>query len=196
MLKANVDAARALPYRKSFMQQDIKFLNNLINNNAFLLFNLPYEYIIDKTELSNTYHLLQKKYHPDNFIGNKNISIVEQLSAHINQCFNILSSPIEKALLLLEIYGHKFDISTNHNLSPQLLIRQIELHEEIDVAKNDIAALQKLEEKIKQKQLIIEDQIDKNFNMENFTGVQNLVLELAFYNRLNLQIASNINNLW
>ena len=175
---------------------DIQFVTELLRQDAFTLFNLPQKYLIDQVKLNDIYHSLQKKYHPDNFVGNENQVLIAQVSAHINHSFNILRSPLTRALILLEIHQHKLDLNANSNLSPQLLLAQIELHDEINDAEKDLLKLQEIEAQINQKQLAIENQITQAFEVNNFAEVKKLVIELSFYNRLNTQIALNINKLW
>lgn len=175
---------------------DTQFVTDLLRQDAFTLFNLPHKYLIDQAKLNDTYHDLQKKYHPDNFVGNENQALIAQVSAQINHSFTILRSPLTRALILLEIHQHKLDLNANSSLSPQLLLAQMELHDEIADAGKDMQKLQEIEAQIHQKQLVIENQIAHEFDVNNFEGVKKLVIELSFYNRLNTQIALNINNLW
>ena len=102
------------------------------NQNYFEIFRLPVDFNIDISELSERHRELQKEVHPDRFASGteqeKRLSM--QWSALVNTAHETLRSPLPRGIYMLELRGLRLD--HNPQLPTELLMRQIQLREELE----------------------------------------------------------------
>lgn len=100
----------------------------------FTLFGLPVSYVIDTASLSAHYQDLQRQFHPDKFASHSQANQLAALqqSATINQAWQTLRHPLNRAEYLLSLHG--FDlVNEQHTLRDSaFLLEQLELREELD----------------------------------------------------------------
>jgi molecular chaperone HscB len=161
-------------------------LTQLFNKNPFDLFSIDTKYNLDTAKLKNNYLSLQKKYHPDNYVTQSKAVIDKMLllSTHINQQYNLLLSPIDRALLLLKINNYILDLDDSSMLDKEFLFEQIELQESITDALTNEDKLSILEADLLLKLNNLEIDIGKYFLELKFDLVAILVLKLSFYLKL------------
>ncbi len=171
-------------------------LTELLKSNSFELFNLPIEFQIDPTTLEAKYHSLQKQIHPDNFSVNRNEEklLATSLSSKINDAYQTLASPIKRAKLILELNGLKINLAENNQLPENFLIEQMETHETIAEANDDIDKLDAIIYELEQKKDHLIAQIEEHFVNENLQIIVELIKQLSFYDKLILLVENNIQN--
>ena len=105
----------------------------------FEYFALPIEMPVDMSLLESRYHEVLLKVHPDRFANatDQEKRIAMQYASMANEAFETLSSLVKRAIYLLELKGVEVDLENNHALSPELLIKQMELREAYEMATND-----------------------------------------------------------
>lgn len=178
---------------QTFTQDD---LNHILHQNCFEVFELPAQYAVSKVQLDNSYHLLQRKLHPDNFIDHPASMLATRVSAHINDAYNTLNSPLLKSLALLRQHGIELNLDTDKELPNDFLLQQMELYEEIDDVEDNLEQLRDLNNKIFLKIKESEALIAQNFDQKNYTSIIENTKKLAFYIKLQKLVDQKIQKLW
>ena len=124
-----------------------------VAENYFALFGLPEDYGLDVALLADKYRLLQRNTHPDRFAGaSKQEQLLSaQYAAVVNDAYESLKSPVKRAIYMLKLKGLNLDEQRSANMSPDFLMRQIELREELEGVKDQEdseAALEKLNDNL------------------------------------------------
>ena len=99
--------------------------------NFFELFGLPVSFEVDIQQLSERYRDLQRAVHPDKFANasDRERRLAVEKAAQINEAFQTLKSPMNRARYMLEIRGVDFDNERDTHLDPMFLMEQMELRE-------------------------------------------------------------------
>jgi len=115
------------------------------NQNFFEIFQLPVAFDLDANDLATRYRQLQSSVHPDKFVSateyEKRLSL--QWATQINSAYDTLRSDLARAIYLLELNG--LHIEENPQLSPDFLMAQIELREQLDEISDGEGSLSRLE---------------------------------------------------
>ncbi len=138
-------------------------LTKILRQNCFEVFDLPLQYKVDSDTLNSRYQELQKQLHPDKFINHPDSSLSIRISAHINDAYNTLNSPLLKAIALLEQNGIILDLNVDKQLPATVLMEQMELYEEIEDANHDIDQLNTLAAKLAENISKLSDKIGLDF---------------------------------
>lgn len=172
-------------------------LRAVLKSDYFALFGLKPNFDIDLSQLKHTYRQLQKKFHPDNFVNRVKEEQVLALSvsAHINNAYSTLASPLERALLMLKMHGLDLDLAQNTHLPEAFLYEQMEVHEEIEMAKQsqDISRLEQIEADLMKKEAQLIQHLEQEFKQNQLTQLIELIKQLAFYNRILNSLTNTIN---
>lgn len=107
-----------------------------LTTDYFELFELPLEYEVDRTQLSEKYRTLQQQHHPDRFANGtdqeRRISL--QMASRINEGNRVLRDPIARARYLLELMGGDLGTDSETVRDPEFLMEQMELREALEAA--------------------------------------------------------------
>ncbi|MEZ5525592.1 MAG: Fe-S protein assembly co-chaperone HscB [Pseudomonadales bacterium] len=122
-----------------------------LTENYFQLFDLEEQYCLDENALRATYRELQRKTHPDKFAeaGKHEQMLAVQYAATINDAYDVLTSPLKRAIYMLQLRGVELDEQGSGLMDPAFLMEQMELREELEQAShanNPEAALEKVTE--------------------------------------------------
>ncbi len=152
-------------------------------NNPFDLFNIEQTYFINQDLLLKKYILLQKQFHPDNYVNKTTQEklMATQISSNISTAYKKLLDPIEKASILLNLAEYEFSIDTFKNTNPSILLEQMEIREQIDLADKD--ELAKIKTNLKIEFEILETKFTNNLNNNNEQAAQNII-EMRFYQKV------------
>ena len=114
--------------------------------NFFQVFSIPQEFDLDEQQLKQIYQQQQAKVHPDRFVGSTEAEKLRSIQATslLNQAFETLSSPQLRAAYLLQLEGIDVDSVSQADLSPALLMQQMELREQLEHIVNSGEPLDKL----------------------------------------------------
>ncbi len=98
------------------------------------LFELPQQFELDTAQLAERYRALQRSTHPDRFAEASAAEqrLAVQYSAFVNQAFNILKDPLERALYLLSLAGWDQERVSSQKLAGDFLMEQMELREKVE----------------------------------------------------------------
>ncbi len=111
-------------------------MESFFSKDYFQLFNFPAVYDIDCDALTQRYRDMQGLIHPDRFVNatEKERRMSVQLTALINEAYNVLKSPLMRARYLLQQRGVDIDDSvTSKDIA--FLTEQIELRERLEEAR-------------------------------------------------------------
>ena len=103
-------------------------------DNYFSLFDLPKSYEIDSSKLLKTYKGYQRQIHPDRFFqaSKSELSNADQVSSCVNEGYKTLSDPIKRGEYMLRLFKKE----TKANVPPDFLMKILDIHEQIDNAKD------------------------------------------------------------
>lgn len=159
-----------------------------LTDNYFQLFDLLEQYSLDVNALRATYRDLQRKTHPDKFAHapQQEQLLAVQYAATINDAYDVLTSPLKRAIYMLKLKGFEIDPQQSAAMDPLFLMQQMELREELEsVSRVDDpeAALEKISEQLENE---LED-LEQGFaaqievlNDSNAVAAQDTVKKMQF----------------
>lgn len=155
------------------------------SRNHFELFDLTPHFELDNTVLESAYRQLQSQVHPDKFAhlseAEKRASM--QWSTRVNEAYQTLKSPLNRAAYLLQLHGINALSETNTQLAPAFLMQQIEWREAIQDARAsaNLAALQQVEREITSQTNAWRDQLRIQLDQQqDLVAATNTVRQLKF----------------
>jgi molecular chaperone HscB len=158
--------------------------------NYFELFGLPLQFELEDRELADRYKDLQRQLHPDTVAvtDDRQKRFAVQASAHVNEAYRILRSPVDRAGYLLEQKGYKSD---NHKagkqLTPEFLTQQIQLREELETipdTDNPRECLLELRERTEQEIRRYYDSFGEQMGRQEYMAAGDTVRKLQFFHKL------------
>ena len=164
--------------------------------NYFQLFNIAPSFDIDLSELSSSYQTLQKTVHPDNFAhtSEQQQRLAVQKSAQVNDAYQTLKKPLQRAQYLLELRGVSMPSEQASFGDVSFLMHQMELREMLDDVKqaDDIDAAvfnvsQVFETEYQQLFTQLQAQLADNTTESNNLACDNL-RKLKFYQKLHVEL--------
>lgn len=162
-----------------------------IAQDHFSLFGLPSAFALDAVALERAYREIQARIHPDRFVnaGEAEKRASMQWTTRVNEAYRTLRDPVLRARYLLEQAGLDVGFESNTAMPPAFLMRQMELREALEDAK-DGAALEALEAQLirdrQRLEAILASTIDAKRDLPAAVGV---VRELQFLLRFGEDIA-------
>ncbi|OGI45537.1 MAG: Fe-S protein assembly co-chaperone HscB [Candidatus Muproteobacteria bacterium RBG_16_65_34] len=108
-----------------------------LRKNYFELFGLAAAFDIDPADLAARYRDLARRLHPDKFAARpdpeRRLSL--QLTARLNEAFQVLKDPIRRGRYLLSLRGVDLGEETDTAMDPAFLMEQMELREALAQAR-------------------------------------------------------------
>lgn len=159
----------------------------------FALLDLKPHFNIDLADLANRYRKKAAAVHPDKFVtaGEREKRVALEQSANLNEAYQILKSPSQRARYLLSLKGAAMPLETTVQ-DPEFLMQQMQWHEELDdlKASSDLAAVEHFKERIKQVQLSLEADFNKHWQDPAYSlQAEQLVRRMQFMDKLTLSVA-------
>ena len=164
--------------------------------NYFQLFGIEVSFDVDLQNLSSSYQTLQKTVHPDKFAhaSEQEQRIAVQKSAQINDAYQTLKNPLQRAEYILVQRGVDMPNEQHSFSDNSFLMRQMELREmleEVKFASDVDAALfeaqQVLATEYQQVSVQMQTQILEDTADSNKSACDNL-RKLKFYQKLNVEV--------
>lgn len=105
----------------------------------FALFGLPRTQKLDTEALDQRFLQLQAEVHPDRHVqaGEAGRRLAMQWASRVNEAYQTLKSPLQRALYLLQLMGHDPQVESNTAMPADFLLRQMELREQVAEARRD-----------------------------------------------------------
>jgi molecular chaperone HscB len=125
---------------------------------------LPRRFLIDEAELERAYLARSRAIHPDYHLGasDAELSASLELSAALNEAYNTLRDPFSRADYLLTLEGGPA-ASEHKQLPGGFLAEMLEAREEVETARGDGAAVERLNQDFVRRAAAIRDEIAAAF---------------------------------
>jgi molecular chaperone HscB len=152
-----------------------------LQSTDFELFAVPAQFAQDRTELDARWKELQRQAHPDKFAHEAAAAqrIAMQWSVRINEAYERLKAPINRAAYLCELNGAKIDAERNTAMPAEFLMQQMELRESLEEATTQ----ENLDQISQQALMILREMLSKveqQLNAKNYTEAAQTVRALMF----------------
>jgi molecular chaperone HscB len=131
-----------------------------IDDDDFRLFGLPERFALDGVLLDQRRRELQTATHPDRFAaqGAAAQRIAMQWSVRVNQAYQRLKDPLQRAAYLCQLRGVAVDAERNTAMPREFLVQQMAWREALDEAR-DGAAVQALDAQVSAQQQALLDRL-------------------------------------
>ncbi|MBC7483256.1 MAG: Fe-S protein assembly co-chaperone HscB [Rhizobacter sp.] len=115
----------------------------------FELFDIAPRFAVDRAALDTRWRTLQAEVHPDRFAtqGAAAQRIAMQWAVRVNEAYQRLKAPLQRAAYLCELNGAAIEAENNTAMPTGFLMQQMEWREALDEA-GDVAAVQALETEV------------------------------------------------
>ena len=160
-----------------------------LSSDFFTLFDLPIQFELDVQQLTARYRDLQRTVHPDKFADapERDRRLALQQSAHINEAFNTLKSPLSRGRYLLQLKGiDNTQEQQNTAMDGAFLMQQMELREALAEVKEITQLNDFLTQLDQQTQSLLKDLAQQCLD-EAYTQASDTVRKLQFFHKLNEQ---------
>ena len=117
--------------------------------NDFELFDVPAQYAQDRAQLDARWKALQREAHPDRFAaeGSAAQRVAMQWSVRINEAYQRLRDPLQRAAYLCEIQGAPVQAHSNTAMPAAFLMQQMQWRESLEDT-DTVAGLEALAEEV------------------------------------------------
>lgn len=124
-----------------------------LDDNDFVLFDLPLRYAQPRSELDARWKALQAEVHPDRFAaeGGAAQRVAMQWAIRVNEAYQRLKDPLKRAAYLCELHGTPIGAETNTGMPAAFLMQQMEWREALDEAKT-LPAIEALADEVAARQ--------------------------------------------
>ena len=131
-----------------------------IDDDDFALFGLPHQHALDRAVLDAKWRALQAEVHPDRFVGEGSAAqrVAMQWALRVNQAYQRLKDPLQRAAYLCELRGDAIDAERNTAMPTSFLMQQMAWREELDDAR-DLPAVESLNEQVLKHQRRLLDEL-------------------------------------
>lgn len=162
------------------------------SQNHFQIFALPVSFEIDLDALSQRYRELQRAVHPDKFASgtDQERRIAVQRTAQVNEAYDTLKQPLNRARYLLQLNGINVNDETDTTVDMEFLMEQMEMREQLSEIKAEDdpeGALFELSQSIQKRTNNIIDALSSQF-----TAINEKTLEQARENVRKLQFMTKL----
>jgi len=113
------------------------FDQETLRQDFFSLFGLQRQQGLDVGQLELLYRDIQSKVHPDKHahLADSDKRLAMQWATHVNEAYQTLKDPLQRARYLLQLGGHDVRMETNTAMPMEFLVEQMELREAVAEAK-------------------------------------------------------------
>lgn len=158
----------------------------------FALLDLKPQFAIDLNELAERYRKKAATAHPDRFVSatEREKRLALEHSANLNEAYQILKTPSQRARYLLSLKGNNVPLETTVQ-DPEFLMQQMQWHEELDELREqpDFKQLTSFKARIKQIQGDLETDFNKYWqDNEYHLYAEQLVRRMQFMDKLALSV--------
>ena len=165
-----------------------------LTTNYFELFGLKESYVLDLADLKAKYLELQRQVHPDKFASESELVQREAMQrvSYLNQAYETLKSPLQRAIYLLQSSGNDFDPDTQTHSDTSFLMEQMELREElsdISDANDPFEALDELRNRALAAYQAHQKQFADSYGEESWEDAANEINKMMFANKLLQEIS-------
>ncbi|MEB0134782.1 Fe-S protein assembly co-chaperone HscB [Actimicrobium sp. CCC2.4] len=161
--------------------------------NHYQLFHLSQRFGIDMAALDQAYRDVQGQVHPDKFVNGSDAEkrVAMQWATRANEAYQTLRHPLKRAAYLCELNGVDLQVESSTAMPMAFLMQQMEWREALeDVrAARDLAALERLDDELRQAWNGQVDRIAALLDGGDFEAAAQVVRELMFLDKFRAEIA-------
>jgi len=173
----------------------MRSLGSDFQQDFFSLFNLPARFQIDITLLEQHFRVLQTQVHPDKFthLPESERRVSMQWATRVNEGYQTLRKPIDRARYLLTLHGVDTQEETNTAMPVDFLMQQMEWREGVEEAlqDKDSAVLDELNQKLRQDVKSLQEQLEQLMDkQQDYPAAAGVVRKLKFFEKLVEEIDS------
>ncbi len=163
------------------------------NRNHFELFGLPPAFALSRESLEHAYRDIQAEIHPDRFAhaGEAEQRLAMQWTARVNEAYQTLRQPFERARYLLELQGIDAMDARNTAMPADFLVQQMAWRERLEEARaaKDLMALQRMEAEARTQAGQLERQLAELLDeRHDYTQAAEVLRKYRFLDKLLLEI--------
>ena len=168
-----------------------------LQSNDFELFGLAQKFSQDRAAIDARWKALQREAHPDKFAaqGASAQRVAMQWSVRINEAYQRLKDPLNRAAYLCELNGAAVNAENNTAMPVSFLMQQIEWREALDEAKTaeNIHQIALQANEYGRKQLL---KVEHSIDIENdFKAAVEQVRSLMFVERFAAEVDARLDHL-
>lgn len=168
--------------------------------NHFELFGLPQRFAVDLARLDRSYRALQSRVHPDRFAAASPAERLHsmQIATRVNEAYQTLKSPRDRARYLLSLHGVDTGEDTNTAMPAAFLMRQMEWREAVEetLQARDAPALEQLLRELQLESSTLEHALGMMLDeQQNFVRAAETVCKLRFLDKVRVEIEQAIESL-
>jgi molecular chaperone HscB len=171
-----------------------------LQQDFFSLFDLPSQFKIDAALLEQKYRALQAQVHPDKFahLSETERRISMQWATRVNEAYQTLRSPLNRARYLLTQNGVDTQEETNTAMPVDFLMQQMEWREALAEAKQarNTEALAGIELQAKRIKLSLEQKLALDLDSaQDYAAASGIVRKLKFIEKLTEELGAAFDEL-
>lgn len=155
-----------------------------LQSTDFEIFNLPQRFVLDAAALDTAWKALQRQAHPDRHASNsaQQQRQAMQWSVRINEAYQRLKHPINRAAYLCELQGVPIRAEDNTAMPSAFLMQQMQWREDLDEAQTP-DALDTLSQSVQQAWREWVDALERLDGAGDTPGMAQAVRALMFVQR-------------
>ena len=159
------------------------------SKNHYELFAMPMTFAIDAERLDQAYRGMQAEIHPDKFAhaGEAEQRLSMQWSTRVNEAYQTLRKPFDRARYLLQLQGVDAMDAKNTSMPADFLLQQMEWREALmgAVENRDMTALQGLEKELQLQAKGLQSQLGRLLDEQNnLIEAGNVLRKVRFMDKL------------
>jgi molecular chaperone HscB len=144
--------------------------------------------MVDLEVLQHKYRDLQKAVHPDKFAaaGNRERRLSMQQTSLINQAYNALKHPVERAVYLLSLKGIDLNMDRETTMDAGFLMEQLELREKMADAQHaddPLRELDALRASVRDRSRQLMEAFSRSFDEADYEAAREIVRKLQFLHK-------------
>ena len=166
---------------------------DILSSNFFDIFEVPVAYEVDLDLVQQRYRELQKAVHPDKFVNGsdqeKRISM--QQTSWINEAFNTLRQPVDRAIYLLKLKGVDLNLENETTMDMGFLMEQMEMREALaNVRSKDdpLAELDNFSAQIKNKMQSLVDGFSAAYESNQLDDAKEWIRKMQFMQKARKEV--------
>ena len=168
-----------------------------LDDNDFVLFDVPMQQAQDRALLDARWKALQTEVHPDRFAseGAAAQRLAMQWAIRVNEGYQRLKDPLKRAAYLCELHGAPIDAERNTAMPGHFLVQQMTWREALDDA-GDEATVERLADQVETERRHMEQALTRTIDEQrDWTAAAAQVRALMFVARFAQDIERRLDTL-
>lgn len=173
-----------------------ELLKKILQFNYFELFDLSMDYELATDKLTKNYLELQKQIHPDHVASFEDVTFqkrVTQCSAKINDAYQTLLSPLQRAKYMLQLCFKEYSpINRTTIRDSEFLMKQLAFREKLSGIVNQdnpLEAIAKLTQELQKEEHALEQQfLEMTHTQIDLNHASELVSKMQFFSKIKDEI--------